>query len=246
MAPRISMTTDARSAHDITCPKYVRGEGKRCLHYRADGSCELPDELMCVEWLKRNPGQARAPVGSTATSSPTVATTRMSSLVAHSTPASASPAQPSLTRTGVAGPAESTRAPHTSSPSSPGPVSAQPKDLFGAPVTDKPAARSARAGEGAKAPKAGSTAPLAAGGLGGPAAAIRDPFRGLTTEDIERFKALGTEVRFEAEGLGEWWLVPEHTGKPRKEITPEHAATIARVLNVFPGARVVSFERVDS
>jgi hypothetical protein len=118
-------------------------------------------------------------------------------------------------------------------------------DLFGATVAERPAARSGKAREGAQSAKSGAVvvhAPLAAVG---PSEPIRDPFRGLTAEDIESFKALGTEVRFEAEGLGEWWLVPAYSDKDRKEITPEHAATIARVLTVFPGARVVSFERAD-
>lgn len=28
-----------------------------------------------------------------------------------------------------------------------------------------------------------------------------------------------------------------------KEITPEHAATLARVMSVFPGSHIVSFEK---
>jgi len=71
----------------------------------------------------------------------------------------------------------------------------------------------------------------------------REPLRGLTTDDIDGFKKLGVEVCLESEAFGEVWLVPEYTGQDRKEITPEHAATIARVMEAFPGSKVVSFEK---
>ncbi|PID38733.1 MAG: hypothetical protein CSB49_04005 [Proteobacteria bacterium] len=71
----------------------------------------------------------------------------------------------------------------------------------------------------------------------------REPLRGLTTDDIEGFKKLGVEVCLESEVFGEVWLVPEYTGADRKEITPEHTATIARVMEAFPGSKVVSFEK---
>ncbi|MCP3170161.1 hypothetical protein [Myxococcus qinghaiensis] len=67
--------------------------------------------------------------------------------------------------------------------------------------------------------------------------------RGLTTEDIASFKALGAEVCFRSETYGEVWLVPAYTGQSRKELTPEHAATLVRVLSAFPGSRVMSFEK---
>ncbi len=39
----------------IACPKYEPAPGsRRCRHYVANGACDLPDELMCVEWLKAN------------------------------------------------------------------------------------------------------------------------------------------------------------------------------------------------
>ncbi len=69
------------------------------------------------------------------------------------------------------------------------------------------------------------------------------PTRGLTTEDIESFKALRVEVCLSSDALGELWLVPEYTGQERQEITPEHAATICHVLQAFPGSRVVAFEK---
>lgn len=68
-----------------------------------------------------------------------------------------------------------------------------------------------------------------------------DLLRGLTTEDLESFRALGVEVLLHSESYGELWLVPAYTGKPRKEITPEHAATVVRVVSVFPGSHVVAF-----
>ena len=70
------------------------------------------------------------------------------------------------------------------------------------------------------------------------------PQRGLTTADIESFKALGVEVCIESEAAGQIWLVPAYTGADRKEISVEHAGTLATICSVFPGARVVSFEKL--
>lgn len=70
-----------------------------------------------------------------------------------------------------------------------------------------------------------------------------DQLRGFTSDDIESFKALGVEVKLESEAYGEIWLVPAYTGADRREITPEHVATLARVISVFPGARVVAFHK---
>jgi hypothetical protein len=41
-------------------------------------------------------------------------------------------------------------------------------------------------------------------------------------------------VQLRSDTYGELWLVPAYTGKPRKEITPEHAATVMRVLDGVP------------
>ncbi|MCU0664666.1 MAG: hypothetical protein MUC50_20375 [Myxococcota bacterium] len=81
-----------------------------------------------------------------------------------------------------------------------------------------------------------------------PAVAVQKPEkdtppRGLTTEDIESFKALGVEVCIHSEALGDLWLVPSYTGEPRQELTPEHALTLLCVLSVFPDSRVVAFEQ---
>ena len=51
---RPAPTPAAERPPGITCEKYTRGEGKRCIHYAANGACALPDEFMCVEWLKAN------------------------------------------------------------------------------------------------------------------------------------------------------------------------------------------------
>ena len=52
----------------ITCPKYEPVAGtKRCRDYHPNGACGLPDEFMCVEWLKANGHAAPAPVTTAAT-----------------------------------------------------------------------------------------------------------------------------------------------------------------------------------
>jgi hypothetical protein len=64
----------------------------------------------------------------------------------------------------------------------------------------------------------------------------------ITTDDIASFRALGVQICFQSDELGELWLVPSYTGQARKEITPEHAATLGHVLAVFPGAQVTAFQ----
>lgn len=45
----------AATPPEITCPRYDPVPGtKRCKHYLKGGACALPDEFMCVEWLKAN------------------------------------------------------------------------------------------------------------------------------------------------------------------------------------------------
>jgi hypothetical protein len=178
MAAAGTQSTDDRPA-GITCEKYVRSEGKRCRHYLANGGCALPDELMCVEWLKLND--------------------------------------------------------HRPPPARPEPASA--KDLFGNPVPPPPASSKPKVTDSPSSPE-----PVADAGSD-PVAVARSPLRGLTTEDVASFKALGVEVCLHSEAYGELWLVPAYTGQLRKEITPEHVATIARVLDAFPGSRVTAFEK---
>lgn len=52
---------DIKPPEGITCPKYRRLPGsKRCQHFVDGGSCALPDELLCIEWVKLNPKKAEA------------------------------------------------------------------------------------------------------------------------------------------------------------------------------------------
>ena len=127
-------------------------------------------------------------------------------------------------------PAEAAKQPETKVPT--------PKvatDLFGNPLPDPP--------RPAPAKPAPSRAPALHVVRDTAPPEEREPLRGYTTEDIESFKKLGVEVCMSSESFGELWLVPEYTGHDRKELTPEHAATISRVLEAFPGSRVVSFEK---
>lgn len=182
---RPAPTPAAERPSGITCPKYVRGEGKRCAHFKASGACALPDEFMCVEWLKANGHGKRV-------------------------------------------------LPVADEPAAPKPVA---RDLFGNPLPDvaQPAAKVSTAPAPiALVPKPDADAQ--------PAVDV-DQLRGFTTEDIESFKALGVEVLLHSETYGDVWLVPAYTGRERKEITPEHAATLARVMSVFPGSHIVSFEK---
>jgi len=73
-----------------------------------------------------------------------------------------------------------------------------------------------------------------------PSLAIEE-LRGLTDADIASFRTRGLEVRLHSDAVGEIWFVPAYTGQDRTEITPEHAATILRVLSVFPGSVVTGF-----
>ena len=200
----------------ITCPHYEAIPGrKHCRHYLENGACARPDEFMCSEWLKAN-GHERA--------------------------------TPSLVTSVSAGRAQATHKKLSAS---------SPVDLFGNPNPDyKPEAEPDRSTDlfgnpvpEPKQPKRTTSTqqrPTAAMSSPSPAPEVveeREPLRGLTTDDIDGFKKLGVEVCLESEAFGEVWLVPEYTGQDRKEITPEHAATIARVMEAFPGSRVVSFEK---
>ncbi|HEU4406784.1 MAG TPA: hypothetical protein VFS43_16070 [Polyangiaceae bacterium] len=51
----------------VTCPHYDPLPGaRRCRHFLANGACDRPDELMCVEWLKANGPRGSAPLDVTA------------------------------------------------------------------------------------------------------------------------------------------------------------------------------------
>ncbi|MCP4677613.1 MAG: hypothetical protein GY854_19280 [Deltaproteobacteria bacterium] len=70
--------------------------------------------------------------------------------------------------------------------------------------------------------------------------------RNISDEEIASFKALGAEVCLETENIGEIWIVPKYTERSRKEISIEHAATLAAVCGAFPGAKVKAFDKQDS
>jgi hypothetical protein len=73
---------------------------------------------------------------------------------------------------------------------------------------------------------------------------VRPPARApISPEELASFKALGVEVRLDLDEAGPLWLVPSYTGQARKEITPEHAATLRLLLDAFPGARIAAFEK---
>jgi hypothetical protein len=172
----------------VTCEHYLRGEGKRCAHYVSNGACALPDEFMCVEWLKVN--------------------------------------EPGLR------PAERSPAPAVAP--APPPTAGVVRDLFGSPVPEV----KAPAAKPLPLPAPTPTPPL-------PEASPIDisRLRGFTTEDIESFKVLGVEVCLQSDSFGELWLVPAYTGQPRRELTPEHLATVLHALSVFPGSRVTGFHK---
>jgi hypothetical protein len=85
---------------------------------------------------------------------------------------------------------------------------------------------------------------LPVSGRQGPPLGVQSPAFGLQPDQIASFKKLGMEVCFHSDTFGEVWLVPKYTAQARREITPEHAATICQVLSVFPGSRVTAFEKV--
>ena len=168
----------------ITCKNYVPENGKRCKHFLQNGGCSLPQELMCIEWVKANPHRSND----------------------TSVIASAKQAKATL-------------------------------DLFGNPLPpDKPAK-----------PKPISHPPESEALQPTPSSAVDvDHIRGLTSDDIESFKALGVEIQLHSDRYGDLWLVPAYTNKPRKELTPEHVATLLRVAMVFPGVQVVSFDTLSN
>jgi len=152
----------------ITCPKYQPVPGtKRCAHFQANGACDLPDELMCVEWLKVN-------------------------RVAPTPPPEPAPLQRNLL-------------------GEPMPMVPPPREKPALPTPARP----------------------------GPAPIVHT----LSDVAIASFKALGTEVCFVTDELGEVWLVPEYTGQNRQELSIEHAALLAAVGSTMPGACLTAIRR---
>ena len=66
--------------------------------------------------------------------------------------------------------------------------------------------------------------------------------RNVSDEEIEAFRELGVEVCLATENCGEVWIVPTPTGKDRKEITIDHACTLAAICSAFPGSKVSRFD----
>ena len=140
--------TTPPAAVGITCPKYEPAAGtKRCQHYWSNGSCALPTEFMCIEYLKRNGHQT--------------------ALRAHQE--AVPPA----------------------------------RALFAQPHASVPPERS--------------------GARSKPTA-----------------KPVAVELALELGGT-QLHLVSGYTPAPRMELSWEHAATLRRILDAFPGARLVGF-----
>ena len=70
-------------------------------------------------------------------------------------------------------------------------------------------------------------------------------FRNLTDEQIESFKKLNVEVCLESEALGTFFIVPEYSDSGRREISVEHAATLAVLCGAFEGTKVTRFEKIE-
>ncbi|ACY13624.1 hypothetical protein [Haliangium ochraceum] len=69
-----------------------------------------------------------------------------------------------------------------------------------------------------------------------------DAVRGLTSEQLASFAALGVEVCLATAEVGEVWLVPKYTDCDRQELRLDHAATLAALCATFPGASVKVLE----
>lgn len=180
-----------QSVPKYDCPRYLpkSSKDKRCRHYLDGGSCELPDEVQCIEWLKANRPIEKPDLKSKSQTDPK-RNELETDLLGY--PLSASSSAPrSRPRTSTA-----PRPPSLSPPSPSTPLWARPR------------------------------------------------LNGLSSELIESFKQLRTEIHFTSD-KGQFWLVPEYRDPSRGEITPEHLALICNALMAFPGATVVAFETIS-
>lgn len=205
------------TASDFSCPHYTPVPGsKRCKDYQDGGTCAREDFFLCTEWERRNRYRL-----------PQVKTSGDASLGV----AGRREAGPSNALQGT----ETEAVAHDERRSSVDSFPHVARDLFGNPLPEAAPP---------PAPKVSTSAPIAKQPAEACAPTVDvDQLRGFTAEDIASFKALGVEVLLRSETYGDVWLVPAYTGRERTELTPEHAATIARVMSVFPGSHIVSFEK---
>lgn len=62
-------------------------------------------------------------------------------------------------------------------------------------------------------------------------------------DEVAAFKALDVDVKLRSERHGELWLVPSYTSADRLELSIDDFAVLQTVLQVFPGAEVVSIAK---
>ncbi len=208
--------TAARTRLPITCGQYEPDhDGRRCRHYGGRGACALPDEFMCVEWLKAN-GHSVVPAG---------------------------PVPPPITHNFFGDPMPAEPPPVAHPPTSPAQKAPSPPVPPGATAATGPTSGPASPAPSATPPPSvplvppRSLAPLPR------KASQAQVLLTVSDADIASFKALGVEVHLVGTQVGEVWLVPAYTGQDRAELSIEHAALLAAICSTFPGASVASFVR---
>lgn len=214
--------TAAKTRLPITCGKYEADhDGRRCRHYGGRGACALPDEFMCVEWLKAN-GHPVAPAGP------------VPPPITHNFFGDPMPVEPSPSTSPLPVP------PQQKAPSPPVPpgATAAPEPIS-APASPAPVSPAPPALPPSSAPSV-PPRPLA---LLPRKASQAQVLLTVSDADIASFKALGVEVQLVGTQAGEVWLVPAYTGQDRAELSVEHAALLAAICSAFPGASVASFVR---
>jgi hypothetical protein len=125
---------------------------------------------------------------------------------------------------------------------------AVPTDLFGDPAPEliqsrnKAKARKPKSTRATQRPAAASfsSAPVQPKDADGVLPLVRN----VTDEDVASFRALGVEVCIGSDQVGDIWLVPEYQDESRKELRVDHAMTLSLVCSAFPGAKIVSFEKI--
>ncbi len=218
----------------ITCPKYERGEGKRCRHYVDGGACKLTDEFMCVEWLKVNEPTAYERAR------------RDLHLLGPTVPESA---------------AEPTRAPptvpervgpHSGAQRYDGPTCAEVINgkKCGEPVRWSPGGEVCSAGHGGcvydgemppRPTHLGTNKSRTPEELMATPRAF-DPAL-ITDASLAELEASGVECLISTTDLCDVWLVPAFTKEDRSELTYRMARTLLVTMSVFPGAILKAMRR---